>query len=330
MVMQGLRVYHDNDIDIECLGGRRVAIIGFGSQGMAQALNLRESGIEVIIGSATSRSRRKARELDFECLSVNKAASGGDIIAFLFPDHLHQEVYLAEVAPELFPGKTLLFAHGFSIHFGLIKPPDMVDVILVAPHAPGELMRERYLHEKGVACFVAVHTDYSNAARSTALAYAKALGCGRSGVFETTFKDEAVGDIFGEQVALCGGLSELLEAAFETLVIGGLSPGNAYLECVQQLDLIVELIKKYGIAGMYDRISDVAEYGAYSIKGKIINDHSRRAMRAILEDIKKGRFTNKLMKDYRKGFPNYHKKKRKQAEHPINSVGEVIRGQVIE
>ncbi|MCP4631411.1 MAG: ketol-acid reductoisomerase [candidate division Zixibacteria bacterium] len=322
------KVYHDRDADLSCLEGRRVAVIGFGSQGKAQAFNLRDSGIEVVIGLSSSRSRKRARKDGFECFSVSKAVMVGDIISFLFPDQKHKEVFDNDVAPNLFPGKTLLFAHGLSVHFGLVKPPDLCDVIMVAPHGPGTLLRQRYIKKKGVACFIGVHSDCSGNAKETALAYAHAIGCTRSGAFETSFEDEAVGDILGEQVALCGGLTELLEAAFETLVIGGLSPENAYLECVQQLDLIVDLIKRHGISGMYRRISHVAEYGSYLNKNRIINEKSRRAMRAVFEEIKKGEFTDKLMKDYNKGFPDYQKRKKKQTEHPINKVGALIRGKI--
>jgi ketol-acid reductoisomerase len=326
--MTGLKVYYDENADLKYIRGRKVAVIGFGSQGRAQAFNLRESGIDVIIGLPGGSSRRKARSEGFEAHSVARAARQADIISFLFPDLKHKEVFDADIAPNLEPGKALVFAHGLSVHFGLVNPPEDADVIMVAPHAPGNIMRERFAEGKGVAAFIAVHNDYSGEAKELALAYAAAIGCTRSAVFETTFEDEAVGDIFGEQVALCGGMTELLEAAFETLVLGGLSPGNAYLECVQQLDLIVALIKRRGISGMFNRISNVAEYGSYSIKGRVITEKSRRAMRAILDEIKRGEFTAKMMKDYKKGSPDYKRRRKVNSQHPINRVGAVIRSKI--
>ncbi len=328
--MSEIKVYHDNDADLTPLEGKIVGIIGFGSQGKAQAFNLRDSGIEVIIGLPSSQSRKKARELGFKSYSVPKTVASSDIIPFLFPDQKHQEVYKSEIEPNLSSGKTLMFAHGLSIHFGLVIPPLSNDVIMVAPHGPGDLMRERFMKGKGVACFIGIYNNNSGKAKETALAYAKAIGCTRAGAFETTFAEEAIGDIFGEQVALCGGLTELLEAAFETLVLGGLPPENAYLECVQQLDLIIELIKKQGIAGMFDRISNVAEYGSYLIKGRIINEQSRQAMLGILDEIKEGKFVKRMIKDYNKRSPDYYKRKKERAEHPINKVGEVIRKKIID
>ncbi|PJA26293.1 MAG: ketol-acid reductoisomerase [candidate division Zixibacteria bacterium CG_4_9_14_3_um_filter_46_8] len=324
------RVYYERDADLTCFNGKTVAVIGFGSQGQAQAMNLRDSGIDVILGLPSSHSRRKARQAGFKAYSTARATAMGDIISFLFPDQKHQEVFETDIAPNLSSGKTLMFAHGLSVHFKLVQPPGSNDVVMIAPHAPGTLMRKRFVEGKGVACFLAVYSDYTGQARSTALAYAKAIGCTRSAVFETTFEDEAIGDIFGEQAALCGGLSELLESAFETLVLGGLSPWNAYLECVQQLDLIAELIKKDGISGMFDRISRAAEYGSYSIKGRIVNDRSRRAMLSILDDIKRGKFVKKMMKDYYGGSSDYHRKKKKQSEHPINQVGVAVRSKILD
>ncbi|MBD3170611.1 MAG: ketol-acid reductoisomerase [candidate division Zixibacteria bacterium] len=326
--MAGLTVYYDKDADLRTLNGKKVAVIGYGSQGKAQSANLRDSKIEVILGLPSTRSRKRARKDGFESLSVPRAVERADIITFLFPDQKHKQVFEEDIEPNLHEGQTLMFAHGLSVHFGLVKPPDGLDVVMVAPHSPGVVMRRRFEEGRGVAAFFGIHTDYSGHARNIALAYAKAIGCTRSGVFETTFEHEAVGDIFGEQTALCGGLTELLKGAFEELVLGGIPPTNAYLECVQQLDLIVELIKKNGIAGMYDRISTVAEYGSYTIEGRVINDKSKRAMRAILKDIKKGKFVENFMKDYQKGSPDYLKKKAKQQEHPINHVGEIIRSKI--
>jgi ketol-acid reductoisomerase len=316
-----LRVYRETDADLDLLKGKRIAILGLGGQGKAQALNLRDSGLEVTIGlRPQSPSKKKAEELGFEVQSLSESCLGAELISFLIPDQVHKEVYEQEVRKNLKEGKCLVFAHAFSIHFKLIEPPDHVDVILVAPHGPGEVMRQRFQAGLGVSGFVGVFENRTGKALQKALAYAKGIGLTRSGVMETSFEHEALGDLFGEQAVLCGGLVELLEAGFETLVGEGLPPENAYLECVHQLDLIVDLIKRFGIAGMYSRISELAEFGSYVNGPRIIGERARMAMRAILEEIRKGEFTEQFMKSYRKGFEALKEKRQKEAAHPINQV----------
>jgi ketol-acid reductoisomerase len=312
--------------DLSLLKRKTIAILGYGNQGRAQALNLRDSGLNVIIGlPKKSKSVKKARRDKFIVRSTEKAVQLGDIVSLLAPDHLHGEIYKREIEPHLHPGKTLLFACGLSVHFKLIVPPEDVDVIMVAPHAPGIMMRNLFVEGKGVPCFISVEKDKSGNAKKTALAYAQAIGCTRSGVFETTFEDEAIGDLFGEQVVLCGGVPELLKVGFEVLVEAGLPPENAYLECVHQLDFIVDTIKSKGFAGMYDRISKTAEYGAYLSGRRIIDRRAKERMTEILKEIKEGAFIKSWIKEYKSGMKNYRKKKQRAAKHPIEKVGRKIR-----
>jgi len=320
------RVYKDNHANTRFLQGKTIAVIGYGNQGMAQAQNLRDSGFKVIIGLPEgSKDSKLAKRDGFEVCSTENATHLGDIISVLAPDHLHKEIYLRQIEPNLRPGRTLVFACGFSVHFQLVVPPDFVDVILVAPHAPGRVMRELFIAGKGVPAFIAVHQDNHGKAKKTALAYAQAIGCTIAGVFETTFKDEAIGDLFGEQVVLCGGLSELLRTGFDVLVESSLPPENAYLECVHQLDYIVNTIKSYGIAGMFDRISKTAEFGAYLTGGRIIGPQAKKGMKAILKEIKEGKFARKWMKEYEGGMKNYQKMKRQKANHPLERISKNIR-----
>jgi ketol-acid reductoisomerase len=313
-------------VGLSHLKGKIIAILGYGNQGRAQALNLRDSGLNVVIGlPERSKSTRKARKEKFAVRPTSKAVHSGDIISVLAPDHLHGEIYQREIEPNLYPGKTILFACGLSIHFKLIVPPDDVDVIMVAPHAPGVVMRNLFVEGKGVPCFISVQKDASGNAKNTALAYAQAIGCTRSGVFETTFQDEAIGDLFGEQVVLCGGVPELLKAGFEVLVEAGLPPENAYLECVHQLDSIVNTIKSKGFTGMYDRISKTAEYGAYLSGRKIIDGRVKERMTKILKEIKDGSFVKGWIKEYKSGMKNYRKQKQQVAKHPVEKVSRKIR-----
>jgi ketol-acid reductoisomerase len=318
-----LRIYKDKDANLKYLKGKTIAIIGYGSQGKAQALNLRDSGLDVIIGlHRGSRSRVKAKKDHFPVYPTEKAAKLGDIIALLAPDHLHKEIFDNQIKDYLKPEDALIFAHAFSIHFDLVIPPEFVDVILVAPHGPGELTRERYLNKKGITSFIAIQQDYSKKAKKIALAYAKAIGATKGGAMLTTFRDEAIGDLFGEQAVLCGGLAELLKSGFETLVEDGFPPENAYLECVYQIDLIVELIKKYGIAGMFDRISRIAEFGAYVAGPKVIN---KSQMKKILEQVKNGRFTRKWIAEQKTGMRNYKKMKKSYQAHLLEKISQKMR-----
>ena len=302
------------------LKGKTVSILGYGSQGKAQALNLRDSGLEVIIGlPGKSKDLKTALTDGFKVFRPHKAVQIGDIIPVLAPDHKHKELYEKSIQKNLSPGKTLVFAHAYSIYFKQIRPPEFIDVILVAPHGPGELVRKLFLEGKGVTSFIAVEQDYSGKALDKALAYAKGIGSTKSGAILTTFEEEAIGDLFGEQAVLCGGLSELLKSGFETLVESGLSPENAYLECVYQLDLIVELVKKYGIAGMFSRISQTAEYGSYVSGKKVIN---KKQMKNILSEIKNGNFTRRWMKEYERGMKNYKQMKKSWKNHLLQKTWE--------
>ena len=321
-----MKIYKDKDADLIYLKGMPIAIIGYGSQGRAQALNLKDSGLEVIVGlPQKSKSIKTARKDGFEVYSTSEAAKLGQIISVLAPDHLHKNIYDDCLKRNLCKGKTLLFACGFSIYFKLIVPPKNVDVIMVAPHAPGEVMRKFFLEKKGVPCFVAVEQNYSGKAKEVALAYAKAIGSTKAGVIETTFRNEAIGDLFGEQVVLCGGLTELLRAGFEVLVESGFPPENAYLECVHQLDFIVNTIKSHGIAGMFEKISKTAEYGSYLTGKRVINDRVKKEMKKILREIEDGSFAKRWIKEYESGMRNYLKRKRITSEHPIEGIGKKIR-----
>ena len=321
-----LKIYKDKDADLKYLKGRPIAIIGYGSQGRAQALNLKDSGFQVIVGlPRKSKSVKIAKRDGFEVYSTGEATKLGQIISLLAPDHLHKKIYDDHLKRNMSQGKTLLFACGFSIYFKLILPPKDVDVVMVAPHAPGEIVRKLFLGKKGVPCFVAVEQNYTGKAKEKALAYAKAIGCTKAGVIQTTFKDEAIGDLFGEQAVLCGGLTELLKAGFEVLVESGLSPENAYLECVHQLDFIVNTIKSHGIVGMFDRISKTAEYGSYLAGKRVIDDRVKKEMKKILKEIENGSFAKTWIKEYESGMKNYLNLKRMTSKHPIEGISKKIR-----
>ncbi|MFQ6002896.1 MAG: ketol-acid reductoisomerase [Candidatus Zixiibacteriota bacterium] len=326
-----VRIYRDSDADLKYLKGIPVAILGYGSQGRAQALNLKDSGLQVIVGlPKKSKSMKLARKDGFEVYPTDEAVKLGQIISVLAPDHLHKKIYDDHMKKNLSEGKTLLFACGFSIYFKLILPPKDVDVIMVAPHAPGEVMRKSRLAGKRVPCFVAVQQNYSGKAKKKALAYAKAIGCTKAGAIQTTFRDEAIGDLFGEQAVLCGGLTELLKAGFEVLVESGLSPENAYLECVHQLNFIVNAIKSYGIAGMFDRVSKTAEYGSYLAGKRVIDDRVKKEMKKILKEIEDGSFAKDWIKEYENGMRNYLRLKKKASDHPVEKVSLKIRGMMKE
>jgi ketol-acid reductoisomerase len=291
-----IKIYRDKQIILNPLYERKIAIIGYGSQGRAQALNLRDSGFTPVIGlRGGSESGRLAKRDGFEITNLVRAVANSDVVVILIPDHFHNDLFTKQIAKAIHPGQTFVFAHSLSVHFGLIEQPAGVDYVLVAPHAPGIMMRERYQEGKGVPAFIATAQNSSPRSLKLAAAYGKAIGCGRAGLIITSFADEAVGDIFGEQAVLCGGLAGLLKAGFATLIKGGLSPQNAYLECIYQLDLIIDLIKRYGIGGMYDRISFTAEYGGRLAENKIINAGSKRAMAGLLKQIKSGQFAAELM-----------------------------------
>lgn len=320
---ESVKTYRDNDANLNFLKNKTIGILGYGSQGQAQARNLADSGLEVIIGlPSKSKSRKAAAKDGFKVYLPEEIPLKTDIISFLAPDHLHSEIFNKSIAKNLKSGQSLIFAAGFSIHFKLIKPPKNVDVILVAPAGPGKIMRQFFLQNQGIPAFLAVGQNYSGKAKELGLAYARGIGCTKAFVMQTTFKDEALGDIFGEQVVLCGGLSELIQAGFETLVKNGLAPENAYMECLYQLDLIVKLLKENGIKGMYEEISVLAGYGAGVTGKRIIDSAIRNKMQRIFSEIKSGKFAEELMKDYKSGMKIYQKIQKENQSLLIDRIGE--------
>ncbi|MBE3586058.1 ketol-acid reductoisomerase [Desulfofundulus thermocisternus] len=321
-----VKVYYDNDADLSVLQGKTIAVLGYGSQGHAQAQNLRDSGLNVIIGlPETSRSREKARADGFEVYTPGEAAARADIIQVLVPDEVQPRLYREDIAPHMTAGKTLMFSHGFNIHYGQIVPPEEVDVIMVAPKGPGHIVRRMYTEGKGVPCLVAVHQNASGRAREMALAYAKGIGGTRAGVFETTFREETETDLFGEQAVLCGGVSELIKAGFDTLVEAGYAPEMAYFECLHELKLIVDLIYEGGLSWMRYSVSNTAEYGDYMVGKRIINEETRREMKRVLQEIQSGQFAKQWILENQANRPMFSAMRRREAEHPIEKVGAELR-----
>jgi ketol-acid reductoisomerase len=318
---------YDDDADLGRLNGKTVAIIGYGSQGHAHALNLKESGVNVVVGlRSDSSSVAKATEQGLQVLEPAEAAAKGDLVMILVPDELQGDLYREEIAPGIVPGNALVFAHGFSVHFGQIVPPEGVDCFLVAPKGPGHLVRRQYADGMGVPGLIAIAQDATGNAREIALAYAKGIGCTRAGVIETTFAEETETDLFGEQVVLCGGLSELVRAGFETLVEAGYQPEMAYFECLHELKLIVDLIYEKGISGMRYSISNTAEYGDISRGPRIVTDETRREMKKILTEIQTGEFAREWLLENKVGRPRFNAIGRRQADHQIEEVGKKLRG----
>ncbi len=319
-------MYYDDDADLGLLAGRKIAVIGFGSQGHAHALNLRDSGLDVMVGLYPgSCSRAAAEEAGLRVGAVEEVSREADVIMVLIPDHLQRDVYEKAIAPGLSEGKMLMFAHGFNIHFQQIDPPDFVDVTMVAPKGPGHLVRRVYEEGGGVPCLLAVHQDASEVARQLALAYAKGIGGTRGGVLETTFLEETETDLFGEQVILCGGLSALIKASFETLVEAGYQPESAFFETMHELKLIVDLIYEGGLARMRYSVSDTAEYGDYSRGPRIITDETRAEMRRILEEIQTGKFAREFILENMSGRSSFLAMRRRDAEHQVERVGAEMR-----
>ena len=317
---------YDNDADLAKLDGRTVAILGYGSQGHAHALNLKESGVDVIVGLRDgSDSAEKARADGLEVVSVADASSRGDVVMVLLPDEKQAEVWEAEIADGIAPGNLLLFAHGFSIHFGQIEPSAEVDVGMVAPKSPGHLVRRQFEAGNGVPGLVAVHQDATGGARDMILAYAKGIGCTRAGVIETSFREETETDLFGEQAVLCGGVTELVCAGYETLVDGGYDPRLAYFECLHELKLIVDLMYEKGISGMRYSISNTAEYGDLTRGKRIITDDTRQAMKAILGEIQSGEFAKEWIAENRAGQENFNRMREEQKGHQIEREGKELR-----
>ncbi|MFZ4666225.1 MAG: ketol-acid reductoisomerase, partial [Prochlorotrichaceae cyanobacterium] len=320
------RMYYDTDANLDLLNGKTVAIIGYGSQGHAHALNLKDSGVNVVVGLyAGSPSVAKAEAEGLKVLSVDEAAKVADFLMILLPDEVQKTVYKTEIEPHLQPGNVLLFAHGFNIHFGQIVPPPQVDVVMVAPKGPGHLVRRTYTQGEGVPCLFAVYQDASGQARDRAMAYAKGIGGTRAGILETTFREETETDLFGEQVVLCGGLSALIKAGFETLVEAGYQPELAYFECLHEVKLIVDLVVEGGLAKMRDSISNTAEYGDYTRGPRIITDETRWEMQKILSEIQSGQFAREFVLENQAGKPGFTSMRRQEAEHPIESVGKDLR-----
>ncbi|MDP0491943.1 MAG: ketol-acid reductoisomerase [Verrucomicrobiota bacterium JB023] len=320
------KIYTDKDADLSVLEGKKLAVIGFGSQGHAHALNLKDSGCEVIIGLyANSKSREVAENLGFQVMDTADAVKAADVIFIGVPDTVIPAVYEADVAPNLSEGKCLLFSHGFAVHFETITVPDNIDVIMVAPKGPGHTVRSQFVDGKGVPALIAVKNDASGSAKDIALAWAKGVGGTRAGVFETNFREETVTDLFGEQCVLCGGASALVKAGFETLTEAGYQPEMAYFECLHELKLIVDLMIESGIAGMRFSISETAEYGDVTVGPKIIDASVKERMKEQLKAIEAGEFAKEWTDEYNGGNENFNAIRKSEAQHPIEEVGKKLR-----
>ena len=321
-----MRVYYDQDADLSLIQSKKVTVLGYGSQGHAHAHNLAESKVDVTVGlRPDSANAERARAGGLKVASIVDAVSSADVVMMLIPDELQADVYREQVAPNMRSGAALAFAHGFNIHFGLIEPRADIDVFMIAPKGPGHLVRSTYQQGSGVPCLIALQQDLSGQARDLALSYASAIGGGRSGVIETTFKEETETDLFGEQVVLCGGLSALVEAGFETLVEGGYAPEMAYFECLHELKLIVDLLYEGGLATMRYSISNTAEYGDYTRGERIINEQSRNEMRKILQEIRRGEFARQFVLESKAGAPTLKARRRLSREHQLEQVGTKLR-----
>ncbi len=321
-----MRIYYDKDADISRIKGKRIAVIGFGSQGHAHALNLKDSGIDVVVGLRKGgQSWSKAEKAGLKVLTVSEASERADIIMILLPDEVQADVYWKEIASNLTKGKYIAFAHGFNIHFGQIVPPNDVNVFMVAPKGPGHLVRHEFTKGAGVPALIAVHNDPSGDTKEVALAYARALGCTRAGVIETTFKDETETDLFGEQTVLCGGVTALILAGFETLVEAGYPPELAYFECLHELKLIVDLIYEGGISNMRYSVSNTAQYGDLTRGPRVINENVRQEMKRILHEIQTGQFAREWILENKVGRPVFNALTKRGEEHLIEKVGAQLR-----
>jgi ketol-acid reductoisomerase len=319
-------MFYDDDADLNLLQGKTVAILGYGSQGHAHSLNLKDSGVDVVVGlRPDSPSVDQARNQGLEVTEIADAASRGDIVMVLLPDEKHHDVWEESIRDGIAPGNTLLFGHGFSIHYGEVEPPPEVNVALIAPKGPGHLVRRQFLEGSGVPGLVAVHADPSGGTLNLALAYAKGIGCTRGGVIETTFKDETETDLFGEQAVLCGGVSELVQAGYETLVDAGYDSKLAYFECLHELKLIVDLMYEKGIGGMRFSVSNTAEYGDYTRGRRVISEATRQAMKDVLAEIQSGAFAREWIAENRAGQENFRRMREEQAGHQIEREGKELR-----
>ena len=320
------KIYYQEDCNLSLLEGKTIAVIGYGSQGHAHALNLKESGCNVIVGLYEgSRSWKKAQEQGFEVYTAAEASKKADVIMILINDEKQAAMYKESIAPNLRPGMMLMFAHGFAIHFGQIVPPKDVDVTMIAPKAPGHTVRSEYQRGRGTPCLVAVYQDATGKAMDMALAYGQGIGGARAGILETTFRVETETDLFGEQAVLCGGVCALMKAGFETLVEAGYAPENAYFECVHEMKLIVDLIYESGFAGMRYSISNTAEYGDYNTGPKILTDETKKAMKKILSDIQDGSFAKEWLLENQVGCPHFNAMRKNEAEQPLEKVGAELR-----
>ncbi len=321
------KIYTDKDADLGVLKGKTCAVIGFGSQGHAHALNLKDSGVKVIIGLyAKSKSRAVAADQGFEVFDTAEAVEKADVIFVAVPDTKIPNVFNADIAPNLTKGKTLLFSHGFAVHFKTIEVPEEVDVIMVAPKGPGHIVRRQFTEGKGVPALIAIYQNPSKKAKKVALAWAKGVGGTRGGVIETSFKEETETDLFGEQVVLCGGASALVQAGFEVLVEAGYSPEMAYFECLHELKLIVDLMNESGIAGMRFSISETAKWGDVRVGPKIIDGSVKKRMQKALKEIQNGKFAKEWVAEYENGYPEYNRLLKEGANHPIEKTGARLRG----
>jgi ketol-acid reductoisomerase len=319
------KIYYEQDADLNVLKGKTLAVIGYGNQGRNQALNLKDSGIKVVIGARSEKTKVQAKADGFEAYDAKEAAAKADIIQILIQDDLQGSLYKNDVLPSLKAGKALMFSHGFNIHFGQIVPPADVDVFMIAPKGPGHLVRTQYTAGQGVPALVAIHQNATGNALKLALAYAKAIGATRAGVLETTFKEETETDLFGEQVVLCGGLSELIRSGFETLVNAGYQPEVAYFECLHEVKLITDLIFEKGITGMRDAISTTAKYGDITRGRRIITDNTRHEMQRILAEIQAGSFAREFILENLANRPLYNSILRNDSQHMIEKVGQQVR-----
>lgn len=320
------KIYYDQDADLKLLKGKTIAIIGYGSQGHAQAQNLQDSGLNVIVGLRQDLPDWQKAEADgLKVVTVPEAAKAGDIIQILVPDELQAGIYQEQIEPYLKEGNALMFSHGFNIHFGQIVPPANVDVFMVAPKGPGHIVRRMYTEGKGVPCLVAVYQDYSGKTKDIGLAYAKGIGGTRAGVFETTFKEETETDLFGEQAVLCGGVTELMKAGFDTLVEAGYAPEIAYFECLHEMKLIIDLINEGGFNLMRYSVSNTAEYGDYISGTRIITEETRKEMKKILAEVQNGEFAKRWILENKAGRPAYNAMKKKESEHLVEKVGAELR-----
>ncbi len=324
-----IKKYYDADCNLGMLDGKTVAVIGYGSQGHAHALNLHESGVDVVVGlRRDSSSWKKAEEAGLKVMEVPEAAKAGDLVMMLVPDEIAADIYNEQVAPNMKEGDVLMFAHGFNIHFQFVKPAKDIDVIMVAPKGPGHTVRSQYLEGKGVPSLIAVYQDASGKAKDYALAYASGIGAGRAGILETSFREETETDLFGEQAVLCGGVTELMKAGFDTLVEAGYEPEMAYFECIHEMKLIVDLINSGGFAMMRYSISNTAEYGDYRTGKRLITEETRKEMKQILSEIQDGTFASEFMQEFSdKGGRKAHflAKRRVEASHPLEKVGAELR-----